>query len=113
MYFRKELTLLVKAQWEAGNSVLFHCNQGEVRGPAAAAIFCAKMNNVEAIDWLTTFSRGRQLAALHTTYMRELQAGNERWCPEDYDDYIIMCRLRDVQPRRRDFHHDLVEFNRQ
>ena len=61
-----ELLLKMKRVWQAGEAVLFHCNEGIHRGPAGYAIAMANINRSSINDELDYLLRCR--AKIHEIY---------------------------------------------
>ena len=91
----------IRYAWNAGKAVFFHCNTGFLRSPGAACLFLGYATRTPAIAWVRHLSEARDIAPIFYEIVERMRPGLEanRWTPQRWKDYVMFCRLHDVEAR--------------
>ena len=99
-----ELCGMIRHCSEMGFTVLFHCNQGQVRAPTALALLLGTVCGNHPANWLPTIALKRFIAKFLLRFYHEVRINkNSLWCPPDFDDYILCMRLDNRVASLKDF----------
>ena len=71
-----QVVAAIRNQWENGSSVLFHCNQVEIRSPAAVCCVLGNATKLKGTYWLNEVVKVRQVGNLLQTLHREVFVNN-------------------------------------
>ena len=98
------LMMSMKRCWEAGQSVLFHCNRGEVQAPAAVCSILRHCTGISGLHWLGKVIAVRKVDNLLVDMHHQVSSvGNQNWIPGDYRSFVIVWRIWNYAATVSDF----------
>ena len=102
----QEGTMAMGRCWEHGLTVMFQDTTGSHRAILAAVIMLGYATNVAATHWLKIIAQRRDVPWIFQEILDEFVAnGSQYYCPEDWRDYILFCRLLGRTARMRDHNY--------
>ena len=101
---RPDLSEKMAQWWLRDHAVLFHCNKGEVRAPTAACVMMGYITRRDPKSYLPVVMKVRRVDKLLVQIQHQVNIlGNLQWFPDQWQDYVIQCRLMHCQARWKDF----------
>ena len=102
---RPDLSEEMSYWWTRDHAVLFHCNKGEVRAPAAACVMMGYISRRDPVFFLPVVLKAREeVDQLLWDIHRQVNIlGDHQWFASQWDNYVIQCRLMGCQARWKDF----------
>ena len=91
----------IRHAWNAGKAVFFHCNRGFLRSPGAACVVLGYATRTPAVTWVRCLCKERDVSPIFYEIADRMGRGLEanRWTPQRWKDYVVFCRLHDVEAR--------------